>query len=79
MNTPATAIMHPTAHATAAADVVDATPDWGAMSRELLAEKLSAAYWRGPVSLHAMAPATRADWLRVVDVAIAELQGTPAS
>lgn len=59
---------------TPAPDVVDA--DYGTMNRELLAEKLQAMYWSeeeeddddGTELGH---------WLRVVDVAIAELQGAP--
>lgn len=59
--------------ATPAPDVVDV--DYGTMNRELLAEKLAAAWLGCPVALSS--PNALAGWLRVVDVAIAELQGTP--
>lgn len=57
--------------ASAEPDVVD----YGAMNRELLAEKLVRAY-SATLDLSTMRGDLRSAWLRVVDVAIAELQGT---
>jgi hypothetical protein len=74
MNIPANALTHSTA-ATPALDVLDAAPDWGTMNRELLAEKLAAAYWNGPVKLSDKPSGVITSWLAAADVAITELQG----
>lgn len=78
---PAAAVIHPDAQvqpaAHADADLSDA--DWGAINRELLAEKLASAYHPG-VDVRAMFAdprnaSIRADWLAVADAAVAEVLG----
>lgn len=72
---PAAAAIDPAAHADA--DLTGA--DWGAMNRELLAEKLADAYYPG-LNARAMfadprSAGLRADWLAVADAAVAEILG----
>lgn len=61
---------------TPTAPAADVVPDYGAMNRELLAEKLAAAYWNGPVDLRDKPSGVITSWLAAADVAITELQGT---
>lgn len=52
-------------------------PEWGDVNRELLAEKLAAAFYAPtPVgSVRLMTPALGALWLRVADAAVDEILG----